>query len=288
MSIPKLHIVLSLVKYKVSLAVTFTSIAGYIIFSGRFDYQIIYMAIGVFLLAGGASALNQYQERNFDAKMERTKHRPLPQKMVTENFVLLFSFAAILIGFLFLYFPFGLIPALLGIFNVFWYNVVYTNLKRVTPFAVVPGSLTGAVPAFIGWTAAGGYLFNIDIVLIGCFLFIWQVPHFWLLAMKYGEEYQQAGFPSIQQSLSRKSLKRIIYVWISATSYVSLMYLLFSVKHSPSLFIAIIILNIWFIVTFTRLSFGKMMEIDLKRAFVSINVYMLIFLVVLVIYNVLV
>ncbi len=287
MSIPKLHIVLSLLKYKVSLAVTFTSIAGYLIFSGRLDYKIIFIAIGVFLLAGGASALNQYQERKFDAKMERTKSRPLPQNKVTEQFVWVLSFAVILIGFGFLYFPFGIIPASLGIFNAFWYNMVYTNLKRITPFAVVPGSLSGAVPVFIGWTAAGGYLFDIDIVLIGCFLFIWQVPHFWLLALKYGEEYQQAGFPSINQSLSKKSIKRIIYVWISATSYVSLMYLLFSVKHSPSLFIAIIILNIWFIVTFTRLSFGKMVELNLKKAFVSINVYMLIFLVLLVIYNVL-
>lgn len=288
MSIPKQNIVLSLLKFKVSLAVTFTSIAGYLIFLGRFDIQIVYMAIGVFLLAGGASALNQYQERKFDAKMERTRNRPLPQKKVTEQFVLLLSLVVILIGLSLLYFPFGIIPASLGIFNVFWYNMVYTNLKRMTPFAVVPGSLTGTVPAFIGWTAAGGYLFDIDILLIGCFLFIWQVPHFWLLALKYGEEYQQAGFPSINQSLSKKSLRRIIYVWISATSYVSLIYLLFSVRYSPSIFVAIIVLNIWFIVTFTKLSFGKMVELNLKKAFVSLNVYMLIFLVILVIYNVLV
>lgn len=267
---------------------TFTSIAGYLIFSGRFDIQIVYMAIGVFLLAGGASALNQYQERNFDIKMERTKYRPLPQKMATEQFVLVLSFAAILIGLSLIYFPFGIIAASLGIFNVFWYNLIYTNLKRITPFAVVPGSLTGAVPVFIGWTAAGGHLFDIDIILIGCFLYIWQVPHFWLLALKYGEEYQHAGFPSINKSLSKKSLRRIIYVWISATSYVSLLYLLFSVRQSPSLFVAIIVLNIWFIVTFTRLSFGKMGELNLKKAFVSINVYMLIFLIILVIYNVLV
>ena len=70
--------ILALIKYKVSLAVTFTTVAGYLIYSGRFDLQLIYTAMGVFILAGGASALNQVQERKYDALMERTRHRPLP------------------------------------------------------------------------------------------------------------------------------------------------------------------------------------------------------------------
>lgn len=244
------------------------------------------MAIGVFLLAGGAGALNQFQERKYDVLMPRTKHRVLPQKKLTPMEALLISSIAIILGFLSLYFFCGIIPALLGLFNLVWYNIVYTNLKIITPFAVVPGSLTGAVPAFIGWTAAGGYILDVDIIFIGGFLFIWQIPHFWLLLLKYDDEYSKAGFPSIHKTLSKESLKHIIYIWIFASSLVSFMYLLFSSNHSSILLISILILNVWLIITFAKLSFSKMIELNFKRAFVSINVYMIIFLAVLVIYNI--
>ena len=270
-----------------SLAVTFTSVAAYLIFSHRFDFQILLMCLGVFFLAGGAGALNQFQERKYDAKMERTKQRALPQNKVSPAFAIVLSFIAILSGFLLLYFFCGIIPALLGLFNVVWYNIVYTNLKTITPFAVVPGSLTGVVPAFIGWTAAGGYILDIDIILIGGFLFIWQIPHFWLLLLKYDNQYSQAGFPSIHKTLSKESLRRIIYIWIFASSLVPFMYLLFSSNHSSLLLISVFLLNIWLIITFARLSFKKMVELNFKRAFVSINVYMIIFLSVLVLYNIL-
>ena len=113
--------------------------------------------------------------------------------------------------------------------------VCTTYLKRVTPFAVVPGSLTGAVPAFIGWTAAGGELLDPKIILIGFFLFIWQVPHFWFLLLKYGKEYEEAGFPSISNLFPQQNLKSITYVWVIATSVTTLMFPLFHVLESGAL-----------------------------------------------------
>ena len=276
---------LNLIKYKVSLAVTFTAITGYIVYTGIFDQQIIRLAIGVFLLAGGSSALNEFQERDFDSKMERTKQRPIPSGEISPQHALLFSILCILTGTIVLNLSFGIIPALLGIFNIVWYNLLYTNLKRITPFAVVPGSLVGAVPVLIGWTAAGGYIFDITIVYIAFFLFIWQIPHFWLLMLKYGKEYEQAGFPTINQSICQESLKRIIFSWVMATSAFSIAIPLFLRNISLLFFLVIFLLNIVFVVVFAQLSFGKVADLNLKKSFISINVYMILFMVLLMIHH---
>ncbi|HET7733238.1 MAG TPA: UbiA family prenyltransferase, partial [Paludibacter sp.] len=167
-----LKTILSLIKYKVSIAVTFTAITGYIVFTRSFDLSIIPLVLGVFLLASGSSALNEFQESEYDAKMPRTKNRPIPTGKLSPLNALIISLIFILSGLSVLYCFFNETTALLGIFNVLWYNLLYTNLKRVTAFAVVPGSLVGAIPAFIGWTAAGGYVFNTTIVFIAFFMFI--------------------------------------------------------------------------------------------------------------------
>lgn len=173
---------------------------------------------------------------------------------------------------------------MLGLFNIIWYNLFYTNLKKITPFAVVPGALTGAVPAFIGWTAAGGFVFDQKIILIGFFLFIWQIPHFWLLLMKYSDQYEKAGFPSIHNTLSKENLRFITLAWVTATSVVSIMFPFFSVINSLPLIISVIFLNVWFVYTFTRLTFKLQAEIDFKKAFLSMNAYMILFLLFLIVY----
>jgi protoheme IX farnesyltransferase len=283
-----LKTILSLLKYKVSVAVTFTALTGYLVCTGSFDLRILKLILGVFILAGGASALNQFQEREFDARMERTKHRPIPAGEIAPRKALLISILFIIAGLILLYAGFGFIPALLGLFNIVWYNLVYTTLKRITPFAVVPGSLVGAVPACIGWTSAGGYLFEPAIIFIALFLFIWQIPHFWLLMLKYGNEYQAAGFPTINQTIDPASLKRIILVWIVATSFSSILIPLFLVKLSLAFFILIFVLNILFVSIFAKLSFGKMTEMHLMKSFISINVYMVVVLLLLIAYHIVV
>ena len=267
-----------------SLAVTLTSIAGYIIYTGSFNLKIIQLAMGVFVLASGASALNEFQERNYDAKMTRTRLRPIPSGEILPQQALIISIICILIGVVLLFYFFGNHTALLGIFNIFWYNLFYTYLKRITPFAVVPGSLTGAIPVLMGWTAAGGYLFESTIVFIAFFLFIWQIPHFWLLMLKYGKEYEEAGFPTINQSVSSENLKLIIFSWIIATSVSSIMIPFFIANTSMTFFVAIFVLNILFVFFFAKLTFGKHTELNLKKSFISINIYMFLFMILLTIY----
>lgn len=280
-----LNSILTLVKFKVSLAVTFTAITGYMVFTGGFDFPVLLLASSVFILAGGSSGLNEVQESKYDAKMPRTKHRPIPSGEISFNQALFISVLLIISGIFLLYISFGLIPALLGAFNIVWYNLFYTNLKRITPFAVVPGSLVGAVPVLIGWSAAGGYLFESTIVFIAFFLFIWQIPHFWLLMLKYGHEYEQAGFPTINQSLTPGGLKKIIFSWVLATSVFSITIPLFVRNITLPFFVVIFVMNTVFVIVFTRLSFGKVSDLNLKKSFISINVYMVLFMILLMIHH---
>jgi len=276
---------LALVKYKVSLAVTFTAITGYLVYTGVFDILIVPLALGVFILACGSSALNEVQERKYDSKMERTRHRPVASGKMPPVTGLLISVSFIFIGILILFISFGPVPALLGLFNIGWYNLLYTNLKKITPYAVVPGSLVGAVPVLIGWTAAGGFMFSSTIVFIAFFLFIWQIPHFWLLMLKYGDEYENAGFPTINQSISSESLKKIIFIWVMATSAFSITIPLFIRNISLSFFLLIFALNLLFVLLFARLSFGQAAGMNLKKSFISINVYMILFMILLILHH---
>lgn len=281
-----LKIILPLIKYRVSIAVTFTAITGYIVYSGSFDSHIFQLIIAVFLLASGTSALNECQESKYDAKMERTKMRPIPSGLITLKQGLSVSFLFIIAGTILLYFSYGAVTALLGVFNVFWYNGVYTNLKRITAFAIVPGSLVGAVPVLMGWTAAGGYVFDLTIVLIAFFLFIWQIPHFWLLMFKYSSQYEAAGFPTISQRVSMENLKRIIFSWVVATSFSSISIPLFLPDVSFVFFLIVFVLNILFVGFFVKTSFGSVQELNFKKSFISINIYMLFFMLLLMGYHI--
>ena len=283
-----LQLILALIKYKVSIAVTFTAITGYVVYTGHFDLQIITLVLGVFLLAGGSSALNECQESRYDAKMPRTMNRPIPTGKISLANAVLVSVMFCLSGLFVLYYNFGAITAALGLLNLVWYNLIYTYLKRVSSFAVVPGSLVGAIPAFMGWTAAGGYVFQPTIIFIAFFLFIWQIPHFWLLMIKYGKEYEEAGFKTINQAVNSGNLKMIIFAWVVATSFSSIIVPLFLVNISLPFFLVIFGLNLAFIAIFTKLSFGNVAELNFRKSFISINIYMMLFMLMLIIFHIIV
>lgn len=283
-----LKLILALIKYKVSIAVTFTAITGYVVYAGHFDLQIITLVLGVFLLAGGSSALNECQESKYDAKMPRTMNRPIPTGKISLVNAVVVSVMFCLAGLFVLYYNFGALTAGLGLLNLVWYNLIYTYLKRVSSFAVVPGSLVGAIPAFMGWTAAGGYVFQPTIIFVAFFLFIWQIPHFWLLMIKYGKEYEEAGFKTINQAVNSGNLKMIIFAWVVATSFSSIIVPLFLVNISLPFFLIIFALNLAFIAIFTKLSFGNVAELNFRKSFISINIYMMLFMLLLIIFHIIV
>jgi heme o synthase len=225
----KVKIFFELTKVKITSFVTVTTAFGYIAASGKIDLMILPVLFGVLLLAFGSAALNHYQEKDFDSKMDRTKGRPIPSGRISPDNVLKISLVLILLGSVILILWTNLLALSLGLLNLVWYNFIYTLLKRKTPFAIVPGSLVGAIPPAIGWAAAGGSLVDPQIIIIAFFFFIWQIPHFWLLLLVMDKDYQQAGFPTLTQIFNHTQLSRITFIWIIATAVTGLMIPLFGI-----------------------------------------------------------
>ena len=215
-----LTILSQLTRARITIMVTLTTATGYLLESGGFDRGLAIVIAGVFLLASGSSALNQCQEVRIDSRMERTKNRPLPSGRIDMPTGIMISGLLILLGLYLLASGSGNVnvPLLLGCFAVVWYNGVYTYLKRVSAFAVVPGSLIGSIPPAIGFTAAGGWLGDPMIILVAAFFFIWQIPHFWLLLLIGGDQYTKAGLPAMNSVFSGPQLQRITFMWVLATA----------------------------------------------------------------------
>jgi protoheme IX farnesyltransferase len=207
--------VMDLVKVRIAVLSTASAATGWLLWARSFASDMLPAVAGVFLLAAGAGALNQYQERDVDALMHRTRYRPLPSGRMRARTALAIALGLIALGTLCLS-PTP-VAMLLGIFTVLWYNGVYTPLKRVSAFAAIPGGVVGAVPPLIGWSAAGGDPSDPRILAVAFFFFMWQVPHFWLLLLRIGDDYARAGLPTLTRLFTRPQLARIIYVWMIAT-----------------------------------------------------------------------
>jgi len=241
-------ILLELMKFRIALFSTLSTSVGFILAHRGFSKEIIFPVLGVFFLASGSCALNQYQERQHDHLMERTKGRPIPSKRLSSSTALKISIGLLLLGSVILYLSAHGSALGLGLLAVFWYNGVYTPLKRKSPFAAVPGALVGAIPPLIGWVSGKGY-FSLDpqILAISFFFFIWQVPHFWLLLLNSGGDYEKAGLPSLTRIFSTAQLSRITFTWIFATSTACMMIPLFGIVESHAIHGSLFLVAFWLV-----------------------------------------
>ncbi len=215
---PRRLIFLDLCKAKLSAAVSLSAMTGYFLQAQGMEKSIVTMMAGVFLLASGCSALNQYQERYIDARMPRTMNRPIPSGRLKPVHAVLASIILICLGLLLLHYTGKNKAFFLGCSAVFLYNGLYTYLKTKTPFAVFPGALIGTIAPAIGWVSAGGEILKFKLAVLCFFVFLWQMPHFWLLILKHGKEYEGAGLPSLTNVFSRLQIIRIAFHWIFATA----------------------------------------------------------------------
>lgn len=270
-----------LTKWKLSLAVTFSAVTGYFIGSGQPDHHLTAMCAGVFLLSCGASALNQVTERKSDALMDRTRNRPVASMELRPADAVLIALAMIITGTLFLYYN-GLVPALFGILNIILYNVVYTGLKKVTVHAILPGALVGAVPPYIGQASAGGDLADTRIILFAIFMFLWQLPHFWLLLAKYGKEYEKAGIKTLYPRMDIKRINHLVIIWVTSSSAILLTLTLLLLPLTLSAAVAITLLNIIFIFLFRNILLKNENEEPTQRAFLLINVFSLLIMIIII------
>jgi len=266
-------LLLDLGKIKISLLATLSTATGYFLATGKITTQMFVPTAAVFLLACGSCALNQYQEREIDQWMERTKSRPIPSGRLNPQTALQISLGLILFGALTLFFGAGTLTLALGLFAVLWYNLIYTPLKQKTVFAAVPGALVGAIPPALGWVAGGGKLLDPRIGGIALFFFIWQIPHFWLLLLGASKDYENAGIPSITKIFSTEQVKQIVFIWLLSTGVASLIIPLFGLLNSVVSHILLVAGASWLFwntIVFLRLHDDQ----DLLRAtFIKLNIY---------------
>jgi protoheme IX farnesyltransferase len=148
--------------------------------------------LGTALIASGTAALNQWYEREADAKMNRTKLRPIPSGRVTSARAFWFATLLSIAGFADLWLGANRLTALLGAFTLASYLFVYTPLKRRSPHSTTIGAIPGAMPPLIGFAAAANAL-TAEAWVLYAILFLWQFPHFYAIAWMYREDYARAG-----------------------------------------------------------------------------------------------
>ena len=154
---------------------------------------LIQTLLGTMLVASGASALNQYAERRFDAQMRRTARRPLAAGRLEPSSALWLGILLSFAGSIYLAVAVNTLASLLAVLTLASYLALYTPLKRKTPLCTVVGALPGAVPPLIGFAAASGRL-SFEAWVLYLMLFFWQFPHFMAIAWMYREDYSRAGY----------------------------------------------------------------------------------------------
>ncbi len=206
---------LELSKARLSALVVLTTAAGFVLASPRpIDWTLFaWTLIGTALAALGVNALNQWYEVPRDARMNRTRNRPLPAGVLRPAHALFFGLTASIAG-----------PIVLGIFAnelAVWLTVIcelvylaaYTPMKVRTPLNTLVGAICGAIPPMIGWAAAAGRL-EAGAWVLGAILFVWQIPHFLALAWVYRDDYLRGGFrmlPSVDRTGRLTSQTALLY-----------------------------------------------------------------------------
>jgi heme o synthase len=197
----RLHLFQELSKSGIVTLVLTSVLAGYLIGQSpeiTFSWnRMLLTLVGILFLASGSSALNQLQERDIDAQMPRTSKRPLPSGRITPQSALIFIVLSLFTGLAILYFL-SLPLFILGVVAVISYNGLYTLWwKKHWAYAAVPGAIPGALPILMGHASSQGEVISPSGVYLFFILFFWQMPHFWVLALRYQEDYKEGGVPTL-------------------------------------------------------------------------------------------
>jgi heme o synthase len=186
---------LALTKARVVLMVLITASVGFYLASPEpLNWLLLcHTLIGVALSAGGTLALNQYLERDLDARMLRTKERPLPEGRLQPSEALGFGVAITASGLIYLALLVNPLSGLVTAVSVGSYLFLYTPLKQMTPLCVMIGAVPGALPPVTGWVAASGQ-WSLEAWVLFAILFFWQIPHSLSIAVLYREDYARANF----------------------------------------------------------------------------------------------
>jgi protoheme IX farnesyltransferase len=185
----------ALTKARIGLFVVISTLVGYVAGVGEtLDVlRLIHTLLATFLVGSGASALNQYLECEFDARMQRTADRPLPAGRLHPDQAYLCGLLMLGGGIVYLVGWVNWLTAGVAALTGVIYLLFYTPLKRRTTQNTVIGAVAGALPPVGGWTAARGDL-GIEALILFAIVFVWQFPHFYAIAWMYRDDYARAGY----------------------------------------------------------------------------------------------
>ena len=202
-----------LVKARLTALVLLTTFVGFYLGErGAVNLPLMFHALlGTAFVASGAAALNQWLERDYDARMHRTASRPLPSGRMQPATVAVFGGVCSVVGLVYLATLVNPLTSVVGAVTLISYLFIYTPLKRVTWVNTLVGAVPGALPPLMGWTAARNELSGEGWALFAILAF-WQIPHFMAIAWLYRDEYAKAGFvmlPNVDDGGSRTAQQAV-------------------------------------------------------------------------------
>jgi protoheme IX farnesyltransferase len=185
----------TLLKPRLSLLVVISTLLSFAYATDEKIYfnSLILLGLFGFLVTGAANACNQIIEIDLDAKMNRTRLRPMPTQTISQLDAVVFSCILLVVGICGIGWFFNISAAMLSFISFALYVFIYTPLKPKTPLSVLIGAFPGALPVLVGCVAASGNLYPDYFILFGI-QFFWQFPHFWAIAWVLDDDYQRAGF----------------------------------------------------------------------------------------------
>jgi protoheme IX farnesyltransferase len=270
-------------KYRISISVAITAIVGYLLYDVLFDFKLVLVFLGTMLMSMGSASYNHWQERKLDPLMDRTNKRPIATGRIDSKKGFAISSILSLLGMLLLLGTGELSSMLVGLVTLLIYNLVYTPMKRVSNLAVLPGAIVGGLPPLIGWVAAGGYIYAPAIWALALFLFLWQMPHFWLLLLLFDDQYDKAGFVMLNKWLNRAQIGRVTFVWIVSLASLALIIPFYGVIDNRFTQIVFFLTELALIYNARYLLERELDRKRIRKTFMFINIYVLLILILIII-----
>ena len=238
-------------------------------------------SLGIAMVSGAAAAFNHVLDQKIDARMARTRMRPLPTGRLSNAQAVSFAFALAAGGFVLLLVAVNALTAWLTLAGLFGYAVIYTVfLKRATPQNIVIGGVAGALPPVLGWTAMTGTV-GAEALLLMMIIFTWTPPHFWALAIHRVEDYRRAGLPMLPVTHGIEFTRTLVLLYTVLLLAVCLLPYLVGMS-GPFYLAGSLLLNLQFLRHAWRLKFAPRADTAIRTFRFSITHLMLLFLVLLV------
>jgi heme o synthase len=275
---PGLKSILEVIKFSLCLHISTSAVFGFVMAKQEVSVQALWLGGFVLLLAWGCAVLNNIQDISYDRCFARTWNRVLVTGRLSQSFAYGLASVFIFSGLAGLWFCFeGILPVSFGILALGCYNFLYTPLKKKTLLGIIPGTISGMLPPLIGWSAAGGYLFDSQIIIIMMVLGLWQIPHFFLILLKQQGTKPPNAYPSFKRIFSSFDLKLQILIWCGLYSLSIFFYLISG--NSPSFYLSwLLVLNAFGVVAWMGIKLFESKASSYKQLFITINLSLIIFM----------